>query len=180
MKITKQFLTFTTLIPCLLTSIAHADAPPSFKHLKPLETLVDVWTTDFDPPGPVPAGQLEIHFNWMGNKCYLQSNVLFRPKNGPDDKAMNPEFTVVGFDLSTSKAYAWVFKYTTQGRMNAIVGDGKLVLTQQEAEPGDPNYRKQSKTYSINSEDQLVVSTEQESANGDINDEPDLVLTRSK
>ena len=164
----------------LTNATAHAeDRPPAYQHLKDLEPLAGVWKTTFDPPGPAPQGELEIHFRWMGNKSYLQSSVLFRPHGTSNDEPRNPEFTVIGYDWEESEIRAWIFKYTAQGRAKAIVAPGKLEVTQQEGDEGEPNYRKQTKTYNIESDSQLIVTTTSESTEGIPKNDPPLRLTKS-
>lgn len=57
--------TLIFLLASLANSAESQDASPSYQHLKPIESMIGIWKARFDPPGNVPEGELEIHFQWM-------------------------------------------------------------------------------------------------------------------
>jgi hypothetical protein len=155
------------------------DAPPAYSHLKPIESFVGVWKARFDPPGDVPEGDLEIHFQWMGNKSYLQSIVYFHPDGAPADVQLNPEFTIIGYDAEDAATKAWHFKYTNQGQTDATIQTNQLVVQQQEGQPGDANYRQQTKTYKLEDATTLVITETGSSADAEATNPPPLRLSKA-
>ncbi len=155
------------------------DAPPAYAHLKPIESLVGVWKARFDPPGDAPAGNLEIHFTWMGNKSYMQSSVYFHPDHAPVGLQLNPEFTIVGYDTGAAATKAWHFKYLQQGRTEAKIEANRLVIHQQQGKPGDANYRQQTKTYELEDMSTLVISETSGSGDTPESNPPALRLSKA-
>lgn len=99
-----------------------------------------------------------------GNKNYLQSVVYFKPDGLPEDRGMNSEFTVIGFDSEQRTTKAWHFTYTNQGRIEAEVQNNRLVIQLQEGKPGEANFRKQTKTFELVDAKTLVVTDSEEPA----------------
>ncbi len=176
----KSLLTIALLFVVFSRNYTKAqDAPPAYEHLKPIESLVGVWKARFDPPGDTPAGDLEINFQWMGNKSYLQSIVYFHPDGASDDVQLNPEFTIIGYDTEAASTKAWHFKYTHQGRTEAKIETNRLVIHQQQGKPGDANYRQQTKTYELEDSSTLVVTETGASADAPASNSPALRLNKS-
>ena len=175
----KPHLSITFLALLLFCKNVHShDAPPAYSQLKPIESFVGVWKARFDPPGDVPEGDLEIHFQWMGNKSYLQSTVYFHPDGAPADVQLNPEFTVIGYDAKVSATKAWHFKYTLQARTDAQIQSNRLVIHQQEGQPGEANSREQTKTYELTDSTTLVITETSSSTSGQASNPPPLRLTK--
>lgn len=140
------------------------EGSPAYEKLKPIESFIGTWTTQFDPPGKVPVGKLEITFRWKCNKSYIESDVRFLPDGANRVKVLNPEFVVIGYSNSDKTTKAWNFKYELQGRTDAVIENDKLVIVQKEGEPGETNYRMQSKTYKLENSTTMVISDVSESA----------------
>lgn len=175
----RSHLAALTLIANFVVVAVSQDAPPNYQHLKPIESMVGVWKARFDPPGNVPEGDLEVQFQWMGNKSYLQSVVYFKPDGVPDDRRMSPEFTIIGFDAQKGTTRAWHFKYSTQGQTTANITANRLIIHQQEGKPGDPGYRQQTKSYELEDSTTLVITDKAESADAATTNQPPLRLKKS-
>ncbi|MEM9645253.1 MAG: hypothetical protein AAF989_09680, partial [Planctomycetota bacterium] len=101
-------LVLLSTLPCYARG---DDGPPGYKHVKGLESFIGNWTASFDPPGVMPAGTVELEFQWMGNRGYVQHQVWFRPITPPNEKSrrqirMNPETMIIGFDPKRSETRA--------------------------------------------------------------------------
>ncbi|MDZ4851039.1 MAG: hypothetical protein SGI77_17265 [Pirellulaceae bacterium] len=133
------------------------DAPPAYKHLKPIESFLGVWKARFDPPGDVPDGDLEIHFRWKGDRSYIESIVYFHPDGASENVQLNPEFTVIGYDANSAAIKAWHFKYTHQGRTEAEIDTKRFVINQHQGQKGQANFRLQRKTYVLEDAETLAL-----------------------
>ena len=152
------------------------DSPPAYEHLESLGPLIGVWETDFDPPGPAPAGTLTVEFRWRGNKSYLDETVSFRPANSANSESMNPEFMIVGYDYVREKPYAMLFKYLSNGRLDASIDRSTLKISQEEGH-GTDKFRSQSKTFAVDG-NELVISSTHTVGNASPTSEPVLRLTK--
>lgn len=162
----------------LVSTASAQNEPPSYQHLRDLESFIGTWTTEFDPPGNAPNGTLEVTYRWMGNKSYIQSEVYFRVAGSPADKKLNPEFTVIGYDTDESATTAWMFKYLDQGKLDVVISPRRYVVHQQEGEEGTPGYREQTSRHEINDDGILVVFTKSASGDSESKEEPPLLLSR--
>ena len=126
----------------------------------------------------MPKGDLRIEFEWMGNKSYLASKVLFRHSSFPAGKHMNPETLIVGYNKKEAETKAWFFKFTDQGQASAGITPGKLVVRQQEGKRGQEGYRMQQKTYELIDNNTMSITTISETNSNEPTADPPLTLKR--